>query len=189
VPIAPQHCKYWGAEESFQYIIIALFYNNKLLSLSQLNSDSRIYATDTLIDELGNSFVARSFQGSVDLNPGLSTTFPVSTTGYYVAYVLQSGNNGTFEWAEIIDNYGSCQARKISMDQTGALYVARDCNHTVDMDPTPDTSFLTYGWTNDTTDVFIQKLSGFATFILDEADQNGLPNNIQVLRNPSTGAV
>jgi hypothetical protein len=101
------------------------------------------------IDASLNVFIAGSFRGTVDFDPGagvtnLSNSNSTDLGGYFAKY----DNNGNLIWAKAIvdDNFGTSHqtVRSIAVDNSGNSYITGGFGGTTDFDPGAGTYTLTY---------------------------------------------
>ena len=117
-------------------------------------------AFSTIIDASGNHFVAGSFNGTTDFDPGSGTT-QLSSYGYEDIYISKFNSSGDFVWVKRIGSTGTDRASAISLDTAGNFYIGGSFQASPDFDPGAGTSSLT---TNDR-DAFILKLDSNGDFL------------------------
>jgi len=112
-----------------------------------LDSDSNVYASGT-------------FWGTVDFDPGDSSSTLASTESYDT-FVLKLNSSGEYVWAKLVGGTGGVvegydQGSAVSVDEDDNVYVAGYFEGTGDFDPSEDTVEITSAGAQD---IFILKLS------------------------------
>jgi hypothetical protein len=92
------------------------------------------------IDGLGGIYLAGSFNGTIDFDPGAST-FALTSAGSD-AYVWKLEASGNFVWAGQMGGSGNDFARALDVDGAGNIVVGGNFNGMGDFDPTTGTSIL-----------------------------------------------
>ncbi|MGQ0635344.1 MAG: hypothetical protein ACT4QC_12090 [Planctomycetaceae bacterium] len=115
-----------------------------------------VFSSDFAVDATGNVFVAGSFQGTVDFDPG-SKTYNVSAGGanpsgingqMTAGFVLKLTNDGKFGWVSpfvgrtVGSTKGYAAAQSVALDGSGNIIVGGSYDNSVDFDPSGKTSTL-----------------------------------------------
>ncbi len=127
-------------------------------SFGGTNSD---YSRGVVIDKAGNMYIAGSFKGTVDFNPGSGTDSHTSGT-YDDIYIVKLDASGNFIWAK---TYGSADydyPNAIAIDESANLYIAGTFTGTTDLNPS--SSSTDAHTSNGSYDVFIEKLDSAGKF-------------------------
>jgi uncharacterized delta-60 repeat protein/gliding motility-associated-like protein len=95
-------------------------------------------AYSTAIDGSGNMYVAGTFSGTADFDPG-PATFDLTSAGNAEAFVLKLSPLGNLLWAHRIGAAGNDMAYTIDVDASGNVYTTGVFEFTVDFDPGPAT--------------------------------------------------
>lgn len=116
-------------------------------------------------DIAGNTYVLGRFAGTVDVDPGLGTTF-FSTSGWLNNHMLlvKLDPAGNFIWAKDIGGTGSSNVYGSSMQQdvSGNIYITGYFDSTVDFNPGLGVCNMT---SSGQADIFISKLDASGNFI------------------------
>lgn len=107
------------------------------------------------IDPAGNLVASGTFAGTIDFDPGASSTNRTAAGGLD-AWVASLSDSGAFRWAATTGAGGEDRAVDIGVDTTGNIYVLGDFEGTADFDPGAGTSSLS---SQGYEDVFLWKLS------------------------------
>jgi hypothetical protein len=107
------------------------FYISKVLSTGSVAwTDSVVTGTgndlpELAVDSAGNVYVAGSYYGKVDFDPGPGTYYmtPLGGKTDIDAFVEKLDTNGNFVWAGSMGTNTADNARSITLDGAGALYV------------------------------------------------------------------
>lgn len=114
------------------------------------------------VDAAGNLYLAGSFFGTVDFDPG-SGTFNLTSAGRGSdLFVLKLSAAGNFLWAKRTGGTNYEQTTAISLDPSGNLFTVGYFYGTIDFDPGTGTANLT---ANQGGDIFIQKLDPSGDFL------------------------
>lgn len=113
--------------------------------INGVGSDPRLvaeYINDLAIDTNGNIYVAGSFLGSVDFDPGAkSKVFTTFDNDYHDAFVLKiNGSSGSLGWADRFGDRFTDTANALAIDSSGSIYVTGLFSRTVSFVP-GNTSF------------------------------------------------
>lgn len=96
----------------------------------------------TVTDASGNVYVAGSFRGTVDFDPGTGVATLVSA-GLEDAFVAKYTSSGVYIWAFRMGSTQDDRAYSITVDASGDIYVTGAFKVTVDFDPGPGVASLT----------------------------------------------
>lgn len=111
------------------------------------------------IDASGNVYVCGYFNGTVDFDPGASTT-DLTSNGGMDAFILKLNGSGNFVWAKSFGSTGSDNATAVSIDGNDPVVVGNYW-YTVDFDPNAGTTELTSAGNSD---IFMVKLTSSGSF-------------------------
>lgn len=114
------------------------------------------------LDDAGNIYIAGSFLGTVDFDPGLGEASHTSN-GIWDIFIYKMDSDGIFIWVKTMGGEWIDFGVDIEVDALGNLYTVGYFNETVDFDPGPDTFNLSTDSEDD--NVFIQKLDANGNFI------------------------
>ena len=130
----------------------------------------------------GSVYTTGQFRGTVDFDPGDTTTFNLTSKGNYDIFISKLDNSGDFIWAKRFGSVGIDVGRAIAFDPTGigGVYTTGQFYGTVDFDPGDSTTFnLTAAGHQEN---FISKLDASGNFLwakqmgtvnLGELDRDG----------------
>ncbi|MFO0928453.1 MAG: SBBP repeat-containing protein, partial [Gemmataceae bacterium] len=113
------------------------------------------------VDATGNVYVAGTFRGTADFNPG-PATFNLTSAGVDDAFVTKLNAGGGFVWARRFGGIDSEAVTDIAVDGQGQVYTTGRFNGTVDFDPGPGIVPLV---SNQSHDVFVSKLDAAGGFV------------------------
>lgn len=139
-----------GSEDIF---ISCIDSSGKILWLEQIGGTLSDISSGIESDCSGNIYLCGYFKDSLDFDPGQSTFF-LSSTGKYDAFLVKLTVNGKFEWALNAGGSRSDYSTAARSDGAGSVYMTGYFTDMADFDPTADTSILrSFG--ND--DIFLAK--------------------------------
>ncbi len=95
-------------------------------------------------DAQGNVYLAGTFSGTVDFDPGTGES-NLQALGVYDLFVMKLTTSGDLAWAHRFGDDGYDEAEDLVVDANGNVYVSGPFDGTVDFDPGPEVSTLTAG--------------------------------------------
>jgi hypothetical protein len=113
------------------------------------------------IDDSGNSYIAGSFNGTVDFDPGVGINNLTSAGGVDI-FVAKFDVSGNFVWAKAMGSMSDDYGYSIVVDASGNVYTTGDFMGTADFDPGVSTFSLTSAGNKD---IFISKLDASGNFL------------------------
>lgn len=133
------------------------------------------------IDSLGNLYMAGSFLGTVDFDPGAGTFLMASQGMDRDIFILKLDSDGNFVWAKQIGGpFNSffptpAHAAAIAVDPAGNQYLTGYFDGTIDFDPDPFDTFTLTSQVN-STDIFVCKLSTDGALVWAKQFQGNQPH-------------
>ena len=121
------------------------------------------FGSNIAVDTAGNVYVASSFSGTVDFDPGAGSANLTSTNND--VYVAKLNSSGGLEWARALGGTNSDTGTAIAVDSSGNVYSTGRFQGSGDFDPGLGTETLTSGGGSQDSDVFISKLDASGNFI------------------------
>ena len=147
-----------GGGDMFLWKLDAL---GNLIWAKRIGGTSGEIGQDLALDSSGNIYATGSFYGTVDFDPGLSTT-NLSASGFNDdIFILKLDTAGVFSWAKKMGGSGNDVGNAIAIDADGNPCVAGNFNAVGDFDPNAATFTLTPNGTNG--DIFVVKLTAAGT--------------------------
>jgi hypothetical protein len=128
-------------------------------SLGGSNSDS---GSGISVDENGNVYTTGSFRGTVDFDPGVSTTSLTSVSGSSDVFISKLDTGGNFVWAKSLGGSSPNSATGISVDGNGNVYTTGTFSGIADFDPGAGTFNLAAG---NLANLFLSKLDTAGNFV------------------------
>jgi len=89
------------------------------------------------VDATGNIYIAGSFGGTIDFNPG-PEVFNLTSSSECVAgtmFISKLDNAGNFIWVKVTGGTGCSTTISLALDGSGNIYTAGNLRDTVDFDP------------------------------------------------------
>jgi hypothetical protein len=147
---------------SFSDIFISKFdTNGNFLWAKSLGGTSNESLSGILTDATGNIYIAGSFNGSADFDPGAGNAF-LSSVGQSDIFVAKLDINGSFVWAKQMGGGSYDGASSIGIDLSGNIYTTGFYMTTADFDPSAAVFNLT---STGERDIFISKLENDGDFV------------------------
>jgi len=114
------------------------------------------------LDASANVYVAGTFVGTVDFDPGTGIS-NLTSTGYDDIYISKLDSAGSFIWAKALGGpgYANCNAITINPSTSADIYLTGSFNGTSDFDPDTGVFNLT---SNGNINIFICKLDSAGNF-------------------------
>lgn len=135
--------------------------NGNYVWVKQLGGNSFDYASSMVLDDLGNVYIAGSFDGTADFDPDSSKIFNIKSAGDADIFISKLDASGNFVWAKQIGGALLDVVNSISVDKSGNVYTTGSFEGKVDFDPGAGTYFLTPTGS----DIFISKLDASGNFV------------------------
>jgi hypothetical protein len=122
----------------------------------------RASAARLAMSPAGGVWVAGTFSGSIDFDPGDGVAPLVSAEGSADAYVAKLGMDGAFRWAKRVGGVGIDSASDVVADPVGGCIVVGSFTGVADVDPEPHR--VDPRASRGETDAFVVKMSAAATW-------------------------
>jgi len=122
----------------------------------------RVSAARLAMSPAGGVWVAGTFGGAIDFDPGDGVATLVSAEGTDDAYVAKLGADGAFRWAKRVGGVGSDSATDVVADPVGGCIVVGSFTGVVDVDPEPNR--VEPRASRGESDAFVVKMSAAATW-------------------------
>ncbi|MEI6467714.1 MAG: Ig-like domain-containing protein, partial [Verrucomicrobiota bacterium] len=100
------------------------------------------------VDATGGVYLAGSFSGTMDLDPGVPAV-PATAKGANDLFVVKLNAAGQFQWGLGLGGSGPDEARALAVDAVGSVYVGGAFSAQVDFDPGAGTRMLGAAGAND----------------------------------------
>ncbi|MEQ8623323.1 MAG: SBBP repeat-containing protein [Vicingaceae bacterium] len=130
----------------------------------QIGGSDFEYGNTVSTDINGNVYVAGSFRGTVDFDPGQLVN-NLTSKGFGDIYILRLDIDGDFDWVSQMGASINDAANSIFVDANGFVHTTGSFGATVDFDPTTSSWVISSAGS---IDIFVQKLSQcLTTFSVD----------------------
>ena len=97
---------------------------------------------DVATDSANNAYITGSFQGTIEVDPGVGTT-NLTSVGSWDAAIAKYDPNGALVWAKRIGGSGDNRGISIAVDDDGSVFLHGRFDASMDLDPGPGTSNVT----------------------------------------------
>jgi hypothetical protein len=147
----------------WDFCLLKLDSSGKYLWVKQIGGISDDHPSDITIDHLENIYITGSFRKSVDIG-----SFSLSANGFQGLsdfFVAKLNSSGNFVWVKQIGGPDSDWSTRITLDDSGNIYLSGNFSNTVDFNPDKDTFNLTSDYNFGTGDLFILKLNAFGKLL------------------------
>jgi hypothetical protein len=104
---------------------------------------NHLQCTGMDVDDSGNVIITGFFEFTADVDPSPSDTFMLTSNGGSDIFICKIDNDGNFVWAKQMGAFGNDQAKGITTDAAGNVYITGYFVETVDFDPGPGIHNLT----------------------------------------------
>ncbi|SVD66819.1 uncharacterized protein METZ01_LOCUS419673, partial [marine metagenome] len=91
-------------------------------------------APSLAVDAAGNMYLAGSFNGACDFDPGPGTAL-LTATGDFDVYLVKLDSSGNYVWATRFGNENTTIALSVAVDAAGNVVVAGYFTGSIDFDP------------------------------------------------------
>lgn len=119
---------------NYNLVIIKLNSMGQFVWAKMIACPNNIYVNDIAVDNSANLYVAGSFLGTADFDPGAGTNIKTSN-GELDYYVLKLDLNGNLVWVKSGGGVNNDESTGIVINSTGDVLACGIINGTVDMDP------------------------------------------------------
>jgi VCBS repeat-containing protein len=113
-------------------------------------------------DSAGNVYIAGSFRGTIDFDPGLAVVNLISASGNDDIFVAKYTSSGALAWARRMGGGASDIPRSIAVDNAGNVYACGSFEGTADFDPGVGVVSLTPVGSGD---IFLSKLDSAGNLV------------------------
>jgi hypothetical protein len=118
-------------------------------------------------DEQGNAYLASSFTGTVDVDPGAATNSFTTTTFNWDILLEKINNNGNFVWAKQMGGSSLDYANAIDVDRNGKIIISGSYQLSADFNPGAAVNTLTTSGFGDD-DIFIATYDNSGNYLSAE---------------------
>lgn len=125
-----------SVNDSRDFYLIKKDSSNRILWLKQWGGNSADNATGIVVDAKGAIIITANCYGSIDVDPGTGEQQFILPEGKSCAIVFKLNDDGTFVWGKQF-NSESINARGITTDSKGNIFITGSFQGTLDADPGP----------------------------------------------------
>jgi uncharacterized repeat protein (TIGR01451 family) len=136
-------------------LIEKLDVNGNFVWAKQIDATNSAGGRMAKTDALGNVYVAGTFNGSGDFDPGAGVT-TLTSTGTSDVFIMKFDANGNFAWAKSMGGAGDNVVYDLAVDAPGNLYFTGKFQNSFDFDPGAGVATVT---TNGGYEIFIAKFN------------------------------
>ena len=159
--------------------ILKLDASGNFVWAKQFTSGNSLISRALTSDSQNNVLTTGSFSYPGDFDPGtavfrMDPSYLMKNDGF----ISKLNSDGGFSWAEQIGQYGNTEGEKISVDDSGNIYILGHFNNTADFDPGSGIYILGTMPLNE--DGFVLKLDGSGKFVWAIALTLGELNSITI---------
>jgi hypothetical protein len=99
-----------------------------------IGDSGSVYSNDIVLDTAGNIYIAGTFKGRADFDPGPAVYTVSNMSIYWDIFILKLDHTGDFIWAKRINN---AFAGSLAIDNAGNVYTTGSYSGPSDFDPGP----------------------------------------------------
>lgn len=126
--------------------------------------DNDSWAYGVAANASGNIYMAGSFRGSIDLDPGSGTDWKtVQTTGKTDVYIVKLDPDGNYIWGKTFGGPGGDWAWDLALDDSSNVYISGGFGDSIDLDPSANSHWLGIGTTYESG--YVVKLDSSGNFV------------------------
>lgn len=118
-------------------------------------------AKSIIVDSRHNVYIAGSFTGTVDFDPGVNKAY-LSAAGGLDIFFAKYDSNGKYVWAKRIGNSEDDEGNRIVFDKSNHLVLSGYFSYYTDFNPGRDTAFLV---NNGKKDIFFAKFDTSGNYV------------------------
>ncbi|MBA3682952.1 MAG: T9SS type A sorting domain-containing protein [Bacteroidetes bacterium] len=134
--------------------------NGVFLWAKQIEGLTYADVANITVSALGEVSLGGTFDGTLDLDPGINT-YNVSSAGAWDVFVLRLDAAGNFVWGNSFGNNSNSNAYQMTQNNLGEIYITGNFIGTIDFNPGPPTNMLT----SSSDDLYILKLDVAGNFV------------------------
>jgi hypothetical protein len=149
-----------AASGGLDVFLLKITTGGSLLWAVQVPGQSSDDGISIAASEQGDVYLAGSFTGTADFDPG-PATYHLSSGGYKDFFIAKFNLQGNLVWAKSFGAASNDEASAIVCDRAGNTYTTGGFGHTVDFDPGPASQTLTSGGNFD---AFLLKLDSSGAY-------------------------
>ena len=150
------------ATGSIDMFVVKLDSSGNFIWAGSIRGGQGEQARGITVDSVGNVYTTGFFQGTIDLDPGDSTTFLLIAGGVSDGFVCKWDSARNFVWAKQFAGPSNEIPFSIDLGQNGEVYAAGEFFATADFDPGPGVFNLV---SNGMRDIFFLKLDNAGNLI------------------------
>lgn len=130
---------------------------------------------NTALDKSGNIYSIGIFQGTLDVDPGTTTTNFISNGGYDI-YIQKFNATGNLVWAKQFGGVNNDYGTDVKIQSNGNVIITGSFEGVVDFDPSLSTYTLNSGVSN--SDIFLVSLTSIGNFNFAKSYGNSTGNEL-----------
>ena len=130
------------------------------------NMSSSSQGLSLYIDDNGNIYSTGIFQGTVDFDLSSTSSYNLTSNGFYDVFLSKIDMNANFIWAKSFGGTNADYGNNIDVDNDKNVYITGKFTNTVDFDPSANTFNLT---SNGGEDAYVLKLDTSGNFLWAKA--------------------
>lgn len=160
-------CKLVAYGSTYNIFILKLSSSGQFVWAKGIGTVNGQYVGSLAIDTSQNIFITGQFHDKTDFDPDTST-FYLTTNGYWDLFVLKLNSAGKFIWAKGMGGttgtaIPSVKGNSIVSDNSGNSYITGRFQSTIDLNPDPKVSYNLTSKSN--YDIFLLKLDFYGNFV------------------------
>jgi hypothetical protein len=154
---------------SFLLLVITLLSSNVIVQAQNFNWVKKFGGTSTDYgfavekDNNGNTIVAGSYSGTIDIDPGLAN-FNVTSAGAQDIYIVKLDSTGNFLWGKSVGGPNIDNISDLKIDNSNNIYLSGYFRGSADFDPSTTTFTLSTASGGSSADGFLLKLDANGNF-------------------------
>lgn len=138
-----------------------------------------------MTDLSGNIYLAGTFEGTSDFDPGSGKSDVISAGGSD-AFIAKLDASGNLMWTKTFGGSGDDEAKDLMMDLSGSIYAAGNFRNTVDFDPGSGTDNRN---ATGMSDMFMLKLDASGNFMWAKTMGGMFDDNLRSIALDGTGNI
>lgn len=115
--------------------VLKLDAEGNFIWVKQIGGSNELASLDIALDNEGDIYTMGVFIGTIDIDPGIDTTYLTSVGGWSATFIQKLDESGNLVWGKCFTGLGTCFGRSMEIDDSGHIFIIGQFGLTIDFDP------------------------------------------------------